>query len=148
VLGRLYRRLVNTIHINRAFVFARASRDKEALEILERKVRDADDVYYVRLLKGQLYEKAGRAADALREYVAAHAAIGKPSHLSAAERAYFEAFAAVAAQRCARQVSGGAVPDDVLRRCRAGFDDINLRLVPGQVKAQFPLPEHPKWGRG
>jgi hypothetical protein len=145
VLRRIYRGLVNAIHIDRAFTAAQQSRNQDALDILERKVRSADDLYYVRLLRGHLYEKSGRFDHALQEFIAAHDLIARSAQLAGPEKAYFETFAAIAARRCARQLPSGALPPDTEKRLAVRFEDIDLRKIAGRVKGYFPLPEHPKW---
>jgi hypothetical protein len=147
VFRRLYRGLVNAIYISRAFRATAESRDNDAMNILGRKVRDAEGLYYVRLLRGHLLERAGRFEEALREYLAGHDLTLKPSHLAGFEKVYFETYAAAAALRCAQKLPAGALPPDAAARLRLRFDEIELRRIPGQVKAHFPLPEHPKWGK-
>lgn len=147
MLARLYRGLVNAIQIDRAFTAANESRIDDALAILDGKVRAAEDLYYVRLLRGQLYERSARIDQAFREYLAAHELIVGSARLIEPEKTYFEAFAAIAARRCA-----AALPRSLSReeedRLRVRFDRVDLRKVPGRVKAYFPLPEHPKWAQG
>jgi tetratricopeptide (TPR) repeat protein len=145
VLKRIYRGLVNAVHIDRAFAASLESRNQDALEILNRRVRDADHLYYVRLLKGHLYEKSGRFEDALEAFIAAHNLISESTQLTGREKAYFETFAAVAARRCAERLPKGALPPDVEGRLRVRFDEIDLRKMPGRIKGYFPIPEHPEW---
>ena len=145
MLRRIYRGLVNAVHIDRAFTAAIASRNQDALDILNRKVEGADHLYYVRLLKGDLYEKAGRFEEALAAFMAALGLISESRQLTGPEKAYFETFAAVAARRCAARLPKGALPSDVEGRLLVRFDEIDLRKVPGRIKGYFPLPEHPKW---
>lgn len=148
MLGRFLLNIVDSIHIDRAFSAAREGRHQEALDILDRKVRGADDLYYVRLLRGSLYEKLGRDADAFREFKAAHALIVASRLLSEDEKPYFEAYAAVAARRCAARLPPGALSPDDEDRLAVRFDAVKLRKVPGKVKMYFPLPEHPQWAQG
>jgi hypothetical protein len=143
---RFLRGIVNSIHIDRAFSAVREGRHQDALDILDRKVKGADDLYYVRLLRGGVFEKLGRSEDALREFTAAHALIVASKQVSGPEKAYFEAFAAVAARRCAARAPGHALSAEAENRA-VRFDAVKLRLVPGKVKSYFPLPEHPKWGQ-
>jgi hypothetical protein len=145
VFGRFLRGIVNSVHIDRAFSAARKGRHQDALDILNRKVGGADDLYYVRLLRGGIFEALGRMEDALREFTAAHDLIVASRQITGPEKAYFEAFAAVAARRCAARTLGLALAPEAESRLAVRFDAVELRQVPGKVKSYFPLPEHPKW---
>jgi hypothetical protein len=146
MLGRIYRRFLNDMHVDRAFAAAMESRHQDALAILDRKVKDADDLYYVRLLRGQLHEKSESFGDALQEFIAAHELISKATQLSKVEKVYLEAFAAVSARRCAHRLpDAAALPPGIIERLRIRLEKIDLRKISGQIKAYFPLPEHPYW---
>jgi hypothetical protein len=145
--ARFLRSLINAVHIDRAFSAAREGRHQDALDILDRKVRGADDLYYVHLLRGGIFEKLGRSEDALREFTTAHDLVVSSKLVTGPEQAYFEAFAAVAARRCAARMPGLALSPEAENRLAVRFDAVKLRQVPGKVKAYFPLPEHPKWAQ-
>lgn len=139
--------MVNSVHIDRAFSAAHEGRHGDALDILERKVKGAEDLYYVRLLRGAIFEKLGRTEDAFREFTAAHDLVVASKQVTGPEQAYFEAFAAVAARRCAARMPRLALSPEADNRLAVRFDAVKLRKVPGKVKSYFPLPEHPKWGQ-
>jgi hypothetical protein len=146
MLTRLVRSAKPAIQLVNAFSATSEKRYVDALGHLAQIGRVGETDHEVRLLKGLLCVRLSRFPEAFREYVAAYDLISSSPRLSGPAKAYLETVAARGALYAADRLPPDERPGLGVMR-PAELSEIDLNRIPEHIKRNFPLPEHPDWGR-
>lgn len=144
----MFARLIRSVKAARlvvdAFSAASEGRYDDAHLSLAKLGHEGDRDHEVRLLKGLLYTRSHRFAEALREYAAAYEFVSCSSRLNGPTKAYLETIAARGVFYAADRLTPENRPNLELI-APAELSDIRLDRVPRHIKRNFPLPDHPDW---
>jgi hypothetical protein len=137
-IRRVYRAVVDSIRVTRAFSAASRKERKEALAILDKLGRHASANYDVYLLRGAIYTGLGMHEAAMPQLLSGARAVRANGRFSKAEVNYLIAYAIQYWQYSADQSGVRIVPQDVVDTLTLD-GPIDVNVIPDRLRKSFPL---------